>query len=70
VVTSVAGDLPVDRVREMLPESGELRVVSRNLLWRLVRDADFRHLFQQDAYYYSGPSMGPNGTEQLALFEL
>ena len=51
-VTGASGDLALDRVLNIFPQAGSLRVVSDALLWRLLRDAEFRDVFAQDVYLY------------------
>lgn len=51
-VTGASGDLAIDRVLNIFPQAGSLRVVSDALLWRLLRDVDFREGFAQDVYLH------------------
>jgi 8-oxo-dGTP diphosphatase len=72
-VTGVSGDLSVDRVLEMLPDAGDLQVVSKALIRRLLRDDEFRRLFSQDVYLYLpgvGYPIDPNEGYQEALFDI
>lgn len=52
-ITGVSGDLALDRMLNMFPQAGNLRVVSDTLIRRLLSDADFRRVFAQDVYFYT-----------------
>jgi 8-oxo-dGTP diphosphatase len=52
-VTGASGDLALDRVLNIFPEAGSLRVVSDVLLRRLLHDHEFRKIFAQDVYLYT-----------------
>jgi 8-oxo-dGTP diphosphatase len=52
-VTGASGDIALDRVLNIFPEAGSLRVVSDALLRRLLRDTEFRQGFEQDVYLYT-----------------
>lgn len=51
-VTGVSGDLALDRVLSIFPQAGSLRVVSDDLIRRLLRDDDFRKIYAQDMSLY------------------
>lgn len=52
-VTGASGDLALDRVLNIFPEAGSLRVVSDVLLRRLLHDPEFREIFARDVYLYT-----------------
>jgi hypothetical protein len=62
-ITGVSGDLALDRVLDMFPQAGSLRVVSDELIRQLLRDEDFRRVFMQDIYLYTPEP------DQIALAE-
>jgi 8-oxo-dGTP diphosphatase len=65
-ITGVSGDLVLDKILNMFPLAGNLRVVSDNLIRRLLLDVDFRRVFAQDVYLYAPELNNLAATEEAA----
>lgn len=63
-VTGVSGDLALDRVLNMFPQAGTIRVVSDALIRQLLRDEKFREAYKNDIYLYTPEPDGRALAEQ------